>query len=608
MMSGTLNDRIREWALGKPHSKAFVFLRNGEVESDSLTFGDLDRRVRAVAAALQGMGAGGERAVLLYPPSLDFVVGFLGCLYAGVIAVPAYPPGRDRSARRLLAIMEDARPAVIMSTTSLLGTVQKQLSDEAGFLPAHWLSTDDIEGGAESAARPTSPRPEDLAFLQYTSGSTGEPKGVMVTHGNITHNLEVIRTKFEESESTVGVGWLPLFHDMGLVGNVMEPVHLGIPCILMPPMAFLQRPSRWLHAITRYRGTTCGGPNFAYDMCVDRIPADEREGLDLTSWKVAFNGSEPIRAETLERFLDAFAPFGFRREAFYPCYGMAEVTLLVAGGARDEPPRLASVDAEALEQNRVEPAPADDPTPKRLVGCGRAGADHEIVIMDSRSRRPCPPGLVGEIWISGPSVARGYWNRPEETQDSFGARLADTGAGPYLRTGDLGFFHDGHLFVTGRLKDLIIVRGQNYYPQDIERTAEESHPALRPGNGAAFLVDADGSDHLVVVQEVQRTWLRRLDVGEVAGNIRGAVAEEHGLQVSALVLAMPGSVPRTSSGKIRRRACKAALIAGHLAEVARQVNGPLRAKLHAGEGGTHLARPDTLCDMLGSSNPTQESR
>jgi acyl-CoA synthetase (AMP-forming)/AMP-acid ligase II len=607
MMSGTLVDRLREWGHTKPRGRAFVLLQNGEAESDSLTFGELDRRARAVAAALQGMGAGGERAVLLYPASLDFVAGFLGCLCAGVIAVPAYPPGRDRSARRLLAIMEDARPAVVMSTSSLLGTIKKQLTEEGGFLPAHWLSTDDIEGGGESAARPTSPRPEDLAFLQYTSGSTGDPKGVMVTHANIAHNLEVIRNKFGESERTVGVGWLPLFHDMGLVGNVMEPVHLGIPCILMPPMAFLQRPSRWLHAITRYGGTTCGGPNFAYDMCVDRIPPEERESLDLSSWKVAFNGSEPVRAETLERFSDAFAPFGFRREAFYPCYGMAEATLLVAGGARDEPPRLAPVDAAALEQHRVEPAPADDPAPKVLVGCGRAGADHEIVVADPRTRHPCPPGQVGEIWISGPSVARGYWGRPEETQDTFGAHLADTGAGPYLRTGDLGVFHEGHIFVTGRLTDLIIVRGQNYYPQDIERTAEESHPALRPGNGAAFLVEADGSDHLVVVQEVHRSWLRRLDVGEVAGNIRGAVAEEHGLQVSGLVLVMPGSVPRTSSGKIRRRACRAALIDGHLAEVGRQVSGPLRARLKAGQGGTHPARPDTSCDSLSSPNPVQES-
>jgi len=545
---------------------AYTFLTEG-AESPQLTFSQLDARARAIGAALQSEKCVGGRALLLFPPGLEFITAFLGCLYAGVVAVPAYPPRKKRGLNRLAAIARDAAPDLILTTSSLAPVIQTWAAQTSDHKSIRILSADAIPDSASQSWRDFTVEPDALAFLQYTSGSTGSPRGVMVTHRNIVANEELIRRAFDQSESSIIVSWLPLYHDMGLIGGVLQPLFVGASCVLMSPVSFLQRPRRWLEVITEYRATTSGGPNFAYDLCVRKIPAAERDGLDLSSWKVAFNGAEPVRSETMERFADTFSPHGFQKRAFYPCYGLAEATLFVTGGDVEAEPQVASVSSAAMRENRViEPVEEDQRT---LVGCGRSWVDHQVLIVDPETQQPCAPARVGEIWVAGPSIARGYWNRPQETGRDFEARLS-TKEGPYLRTGDLGFFQDGQLFITGRLKDLIIVRGRNFYPQDIEYTVEGCHSSLRPGCGAAFSIAVENEERVVVVQEIDRR-LAESDAEVVIETIRAAVAQEHELFLHDVVLIRAGSIPKTSSGKIQRHACREAYLAGTLDIVARTV-------------------------------------
>jgi acyl-CoA synthetase (AMP-forming)/AMP-acid ligase II len=554
-------------AKNQPEQRAYIFLKDGETEENSLTYGELDLQARSLASHLQSLISPGERALLLYPPGLEFISAFFGCLYAGVIAVPAYPPRANMNLLRLQAIVKDAQAKVVLTTKSLLTNLESQLVENPELATMRWLNTDYIHTNLSSHWQKPRLESDTLAFLQYTSGSTGTPKGVMITHGNLLSNQRSIKMGFGHTDKTIFAGWLPLFHDMGLIGNVLQPLYLGIPSILMSPVAFLQKPFSWLQAISRYKATTSGGPDFAYDLCVRKITPEQLSNLDLSSWEVAFNGAEPVRAETLELFANYFAPCGFRREAFYPCYGMAEATLFISGGLKTASLVLSQVEGAALEENRVVAAESGEGT-KTIVGCGRTWLDEKIIIVDRESLTQCPPGKVGEIWVSGSSVARGYWNRPEQTGETFQGYLADTGEGPFLCTGDLGFVQDGELFVTGRLKDVIIIRGQNHYPQDIELTVQKSHPALRSHCGAAFTIEQKGQQRLVVIQEVERTYLRRLDIQEVVGNITEAVVDHHGLQVYATVLIKPGSIPKTSSGKIQRHACRRGFLDGSLNVVA----------------------------------------
>lgn len=561
----TLIELLRWRALQNPEQRAYTFLLNGEIEATQFTYAELDRQARAIGAMLQSYQASSERALLLYQPGLEYIAAFFGCLYAGVVAVPAYPPQFNRTMLRLQSIVADAQATVVLTTTQILSNVERWFVYAPELEAIRWLSTDSIAGGVENNWREPTVTGDTLAFLQYTSGSTAAPKGVMVNHANLLHNELLIQTAFEhQSQSTVVVGWLPLYHDMGLIGNVLQPLYIGAPCILMSPVAFLQKPSLWLQAISRYKATTSGGPNFAYDLCVRRITQEQRETLDLSSWDVAFNGAEPIHFETLERFAAAFKSCGFRWEAFYPCYGMAETTLLVSGSKKAAPPVLQTIQKAALEQNQVVPVDKESDEGQTLVGCGQTLLDQQIVIAHPETLSRCSADEVGEIWVSGYSVAQGYWRRPEETETTFQAYLADTGVGPFLRTGDLGFIKDGELFVTGRLKDLIIIRGRNHYPQDIELTVEQSHPALKPSSGAAFSVDTNNEERLVVVQEVERYYLRSLNVDEVVRAIRQAVAENHELQVYAVSLLKTGSIPKTSSGKIQRHACRTGFLDGSL--------------------------------------------
>ena len=541
---------------------AYKFLRRGEDESDSLTYQDLDRRAKAIAASLQSLNLVGERALLLYSPGIEFISAFFGCLYAGVIAVPAYPPRRNQKMMRLKAIVKDAEAKVVLTTSSLLSKVESRLVDNPDLEALHWLASDRVNLKLVDSWQPPRVSSETVAFLQYTSGSTGMPKGVTISHGNVLHNERMIKKAFGHRLNTTVVGWLPLFHDMGLIGNVLQPLYMGRTCILMSPADFLQKPFRWLQAISRYQASTSGGPNFAYDLCVRRTTPEQRADLDLSSWQVAFTGAEPVRAETMEQFAEAFEPYGFRREAFYPCYGMAETTLFVTGGLKTDYPVIKSVDATALEQNRIEAVKKGN-SARRIVSCGQTWLDQEVAIADPKSLTRVCDDSVGEIWVKGKSVAQGYWNQPRKTEDTFNAYLA-SGEGPFLRTGDLGFVRDNELFVTGRLKDVIIVRGQNHYPQDLELTVEKSHPALRVGCGAAFTVEVKGSERLVIVQEVERSYLRKIEPARVVSNICKAVTAEHSLQPYATVLIKTGSIPKTSSGKVKRYACRLGFIEGSL--------------------------------------------
>src|SRR5579883_3354478 len=564
MEFSTLIEILRWRALQQPEQKAYTFLQDGEVEESHLTYGNLDCQARAIAALLQSQGLSGERALLLYPPGLEYITAFFGCLYAQVVAVPAYPPRLNRSIARLQAIVADAQATVILTTTTLLTQIERQWPLAPNLKTIKWLTTDSPPSGLEDSWQEIAVNSNTLAFLQYTSGSTSVPKGVMVSHGNIIHNETIIQKAMAHTEKTIFVGWLPLFHDMGLIGNMLQPLYLGIPCILMSPVAFLQRPLRWLQAISQYKATTSGGPNFAYDLCVSKITPEQRATLDLSSWEVAFNGAEPVRAETLERFAATFEDCGFRREAFYPCYGMAETTLIVSGGFKTALPVLQLVQQAALAQNQVVPAEREEIGAQTLVGCGQPLQDLRIVIAHPKTATRCAPDEVGEIWVAGSSVAQGYWNQTEQTEQTFRAYLKDTGVGPFLRTGDLGFLREGELFVTGRLKDLIVIRGRNYYPQDIEWTVEQSHLALQPSNSAAFSIEVADEERLVVAIEVKRTYLRNLSVDEVIGAIRHAVVEEHELQVYGVLLLKPGSIPKTSSGKIQRHACRSSFLDGSL--------------------------------------------
>nr|VFK20028.1 MAG: amino acid adenylation domain-containing protein [Candidatus Kentron sp. LFY] len=561
--AATLIELLQYGTHTQPDKRVYTFLKDGEIEEGNLTYAQLDRQARAIAARLQDITTPGERVLLLYPAGLEFIAAFFGCLYAGVVAVPTYPPRRNRPDPRFQAIAADAQASAVLTTTEILSEQDSRLTETPELRNLHWLATDDLAMETASSWQMPDINGDTLAFLQYTSGSTGSPKGVMVSHGNVLYNAEMFRQTFGHTENTIGVGWLPLFHDMGLIGYVFQPLYAGFSVVLMSPLAFLQRPFRWLQAISRYRATSCAGPNFAYDLCVEKTTPEQRAELDLSCWETAGNGAEPIRAETLERFAKTFAPCGFHREAFYPCYGMAETTLIVSGGLKDKPPIVYEA---SLEQDRIVGASR---LTRKFVGCGRtAWLDQEVIITDPETFIQYPDRQVGEIWVSGKHVAPGYWNRPEETQQTFETYLADTNEGPFLRTGDLGFMKDGELFVTGRLKDLIIIHGQNHYPQDIELTVEKSHPALVAGGGAAFSIDREGEERLVIFQEIQRTYLRKLDTEQVFGAIRQAILDQHEVAVHAIALLKPGRLPRTSSGKVQRHACRERFLAGKLNGVA----------------------------------------
>ena len=554
----TLVQLLRERAAADPEALAYTFLEDGEERSLPVSRAELDRQARHVAAVLKEAGATGGTAVLLFPPGPEYVIAFWGCLYAGVIAVPAYPPQDNRHAARIQRILQDAGARFILTSSLLRAPLAAQVAGYPITVLAPLAEPADLSGDWRE------PRINggSLAFLQYTSGSTGSPRGVMLSHANLLYTSEFIRKSFAITPDDRMVSWLPPYHDMGLIGGILQPIYAGCSTVMMTPVHFLQRPIRWLRAISRHRGTISGGPNFAYDLCLRKVTAEQRAELDLSSWQVALNGAEPVQARTLREFSATFSAQGFRERAFYPCYGLAEATLMVAGGRRDSAPVIGSFDPAELEAGRARITDADGG--HALVGCGRSQLDQEIRIVDPETDTPRADGEVGEIWVTGPSVATGYWRHKEESVATFAGHVAETGEGPYLRTGDLGFLHDGELFVTGRIKDLIIIRGRNHYPQDIEEAAAAIDPALRPGGGAAFSVTVNGDEALVIVHEVQRTAVRSVDTEAVERAMRIAIAEQFGLQVHEVVLLRPAGLPKTSSGKVQRRACRQQYLDGDL--------------------------------------------
>jgi len=556
---GTLLDLLRMRADVQPDRLAYRYLQDNEADIVTATYAELDRRARGIGAWLETHSARGERVLLLYPAGLDYIASFFGCLYAGAVAVPAYPPRLNRPAPRIQGIVADSQAKFALTTSTILHNIERRFQHAPDLQALSWLDTEQVPPGLEAEWRDPNINAETLAFLQYTSGSTSQPKGVMLTHGNLMHNLKAIQHGFQIDSSDSGAFWLPSYHDMGLIGGILEPIYIACPSTLMSPVSFLQRPFRWLDAISKYKATTSGAPNFAYDLCVDKITPEQLDTLDLSSWKLAFCGAEPIRPETLERFAQTFEPVGFRKSSFYPCFGMAESTLIVSGGEGPAAPRTLTIDRKALERDLVVESPPDESNSLTMVNCGKSIVDQKIVAVNPSTLNRCAEHEVGELWVMGPSVAKGYWGLEEETQQTFGAFTADTHAGPFMRTGDLGFLQNDELFITGRLKDLIIIHGSNHYPQDIELTVEASHTALQPSSGAAFSITENGKEQLVIVQEVTRQG-RQAEVNEVASAIRQAVAEKHDLQVFAIALVKPMSIPKTSSGKIQRRTTRSAFL------------------------------------------------
>jgi acyl-CoA synthetase (AMP-forming)/AMP-acid ligase II len=581
-------------ALHHGNRRAYTFIADSENENAVLTYEQLDRRARVIAVALADRGVRqGDRAILLYPPGLDFITAFFGAIYAGVIAVPCYPPHRLQLARslpRLTAIVANADPSVVLCTAEVAADLSAGVVHVPTLHAVPWIATDTLADDAIDTWKEPDVDASTVAFLQYTSGSTAAPRGVMVTHSNLLHNLAVANYVEQNDSDSVSVSWLPVIHDMGLIEGVLEPAYAGYPAYLMSPATFLQRPFRWLRAITKYRATNSGGPNFAYDLCARKVNAEQRATLDLSSWRVAYNGAEPIRSETLTAFYRTFRDCGFRWKSFYPVYGLAESTLVVTSGRRSYEPVFLDADASALSRGRIAQASPNGPSRRvSLVSSGPPTFGAHVLIVNPDTCRRCAPSEVGEIWLSSPSVTKGYWRREEETSQTFVAMLADDGSGPYLRTGDLGVLINGELFVTGRLKDLLIVRGFKHYPQDLELTVERQHPAIRPGCVAVFALEAH-DEHIAVAAELDP---RRLDISrtnpadflalssllregkdaisDLIGRICQAVAEIHGVQLHTVALLKPGALPKTSSGKIQHRACAQALSGGQLAEVVRWI-------------------------------------
>ncbi|HEY5920126.1 MAG TPA: fatty acyl-AMP ligase [Kofleriaceae bacterium] len=574
MLASSLVDVLRTRAAAQPDRQAFGWWGDrGGIES-SITYAALDDKARAIGAALQAKAAPRARALLLYAPGFDYVAAFYGCLYGNVIAVPAYPPEPtrlDRTLPRLRAIIADAQATVVLTSSAILAFVAPVLALAPELAALSWIATDPLTDA--SSWSPPDLSEADLAFLQYTSGSTGAPKGVMLSHANLLENSEVIRRAHEYHEHTRMVAWVPPYHDMGLIGSIIQPVYAGFPCTLMSPMTFLRKPLSWLQAITQIRATSSGAPNFAFDLCARKVTAEQRHKLDLSSWDVAYCGSESVRRDTLERFTQTFASCGFRRSALYPCYGLAEATLIATGATK----------GTGYTVNRA-----------GGVSCGHTITGGTLAIVDPDRHTRCGIGTVGEIWLRSTSIASGYWNRPDETTQTFAAQIEGE-AGTWLRTGDLGLIQHGELYVTGRLKELIIVRGLKHSPSDLEATIEQTQwhtPHFRPGGSAAFSADAAGEERLFVVVEVERRQRERragnarsverrrgadrrarpfayrpgvealsFDPARVVGELRNAIAAQHGVEVAGVFLTRPGAIPKTSSGKKQRILCRSLFLA-----------------------------------------------
>lgn len=550
-MTETLVDILRRRAAEQPQDRVYVFVNDKGEEEAALTYAEFHARSEAVAVRLATQAKRGDRALLLFPAGLDFLVAFFACLRAGIVAVPMMLPRRQSARDSSASIVADCAPRLALTTRAVLTGARADLPQR---IPGvDWLAVDEIEAGGHADAGPL-PGPDDIALLQYTSGSTSAPKGVIVAHANLIANSRMIHAMCATTRGSPFATWIPLYHDMGLILNALQAVYIGAFCVLLAPVTFMQRPLTWLRAISDYRAEIAGGPNFAFDLCNARIRPEQLQGLDLSSWRVAFVGGEPVRAETMDRFIENFAPFGFPPPTLRPGYGMAEATLLLSGTGPGTGPIIRPVNRAALQHDRIEPA-RDARDVQRCVSVGRGVEGGRVAIVDPETRHRLGPDRIGEVWIAGPHVAGGYWRNPEASEETFGGVIAgEDNPGRWLRTGDLAFTDaDGEIYITGRIKDVVIIRGVNHYPQDIEETVQDCHPALSRHGGAAFgALDERGEERLVIVQEVERTERRTIVPAELSGQIREAVTAGHDVAPWRIVLIRPGTLPKTTSGKIQR--------------------------------------------------------
>lgn len=565
---GTLGEILADRAEASPDLLAFTFSRDGEHGVERLTYLELHLRAQRIASRLLAVVPPGSHALLLFEPGLEFIAALFACFQAGVVAVSVMPTQPDRLHRalpRLQRVAGDAGVEAVLTTAAMIGGDRPSPEGGSSLGAAPWIAIDQIEGSDEPGVLARDPT--RLAFLQYTSGSTAAPRGVMLNHEHFVANTRVIAAGLRLSSGSRGFCWLPASHDMGLISGILAPVILGFSSALTSPLAVLRRPLRWLAGVSRFRATMSGAPNFAYELAVQRTKPEEREALELGGWDVAFCGAEPVRAQTIAAFCDAFAPHGFRSASFYPCYGLAEATLMVTGPLERREPTVLEADAESLERGIVRPG-GDGNRTQLLVGVGEPGADHEVTIVDEEKRLACGPGEVGEIWVAGPSVAGGYWHGEADNAEVFRARMhAGSHTQGYLRTGDLGFMEDGELFVVGRLKDVLIIRGRNFQAHDLELVAESAHAKLRPGCSAAFSVETDsGEAAATIVLEIDPD--PEQDLTEIIRAVRRHLSLDLGVQLDRVALVAPGAVPKTTSGKVQRTLCRKRLIQGELAPYA----------------------------------------
>lgn len=556
-------------AMDHPEKTAFNFLKDGEEDLESISYAVLDKRAQSLAARLQSVSKIGDRALLLISPGLDFIVTFFACLYARIIAIPLYAPHPARLENSIiftLRVLEDATPSIVLLNQSLLDAIKKkqEISEKFRKIKSFIAVEEDQKDWIGKWKQPIITA-DNIAFLQYTSGSTSSPKGVMVTHKNLYFNLNLIEKSFGQTNQSQVLIWLPPNHDMGLIGGILQPFFTGSTSTLMSPLFFLQKPVRWLNLISKLKITTSGGPNFAYELCLKKVKPEQRDKLDLSTWEVAFNGAEPISKNTMVRFAEFFGPCGFKKEALLPCYGLAEATLLVSGGPKNRGLRFKNLEKTSLDNHEIKFSEKSNEGTKEVVSCGKIGEGIDVKIVDPKSLEECTNQKIGEIWISSQGVAKGYWNNPTVSDSTFRSYLSNNGDGPFLRTGDLGFISESELYVVGRLKNLIIIDGKNHYPHDIESIIESSHPAVFPGGSAVFSIDENGKEKVIAVAEIQHRMLDSLE--ELKKAVRNSVGKNYDLPIADIIITSPGQIPRTTSGKIKHFECRKKYLTGKLKEI-----------------------------------------